>query len=104
MKYKTVKIEVDIEKRWHTYCYKIDDVDRADNYLPPHPLGHFHYPVTMSDEEAFNQLKQCMIDAHLKEIEGYQKSLEELRQLRFKPIKPSQGDNQWTSINIGQPC
>ena len=84
MKYKTVKIKPDIKKRWHTYCYQIDDVDREDTETTPHPLGFYHYPETMSDEEAFNQLKQCMIDAHLKEIESYQTSLRKLESLTFK--------------------
>jgi hypothetical protein len=90
MKYKTVKIDVDINDEWYTYCYKLGDVDRVDNYLPPHPIGHFHYPETMDDEEAFNQLKQCMVDAHLEEIKGYQQSLDKLQKLSFKP---KQGHN-----------
>jgi len=83
MKYKTVEIKTDIKKRWYTYCYEVDG-DREESSLPPHPLGFFHYPETKSDEEAFNQLKQCMIDAHLKEIEAYQTSLRKLESLTFK--------------------
>jgi hypothetical protein len=91
MKYKSVKIktiriwiEEDSEIDWYYYLESIPG-DRIDNETTPHPLGHYHYPETMDDEEAFNRLKQCMVDAHLKEIEDYQRSLDKLQKLRFKP-------------------
>jgi len=49
----------------------------------PSALGYYHFPETMTDEEAFNELKECMIKAHQEEIDRLEKSLKKLKELTW---------------------
>jgi hypothetical protein len=87
MKYKTVTIKPEGHKnkaKWVSRFWEIAGDREELTKLEPHPMGFFHYPETMSDEEAFVSLKDKMIKAHRKEIDSLQKSLTKLILLKFK--------------------
>lgn len=98
MKYKTMRINVEREE-FVTYTLS-DDLDREETETVPHPLGFYHYPETMSDQTAFNMLKNCMILKHYEEILNLRKSLKKLKELELHQ-KDSIQTSSTSSINEG---
>ena len=84
MKYKTIEIRPFDDGSWHYLGPRADSLDRVKTKTQPHPMGFFHYLVTFSDEEAFNQLKNCILESHEKEIKRLKKSADKLKLLKFK--------------------
>lgn len=83
MKYKTVKIFPNALRdklEWRVMFMK-GDLDRVETKAVPNALGFFHYPETMPDEDAFEKLKVCMIEAHEKEIKQLKESVDKLKTL-----------------------
>ncbi len=57
--------------------------DRVDEDSKPNGLGFFHYPRRkMLKKEAFQILKDYLVERHIKEIAALSKSLEALNKLK----------------------
>jgi len=77
MKYNTVRVSPSHDstrsnRTWIVSCDKISSMatmEREETKTVPHALGFFHYPETMSDNQARTDLIQCMIKRHDQEIE-----------------------------------
>jgi hypothetical protein len=80
MKFNTVRIDPTLKKTWRI-SFQTDDKERVNKKSVPHAMGFFHYPQTMSKEEAFKALKDCMIQSHLDEIEKLKESVAKLKVL-----------------------
>lgn len=87
MKYKTVKITKSGENYYYT-IYKPDNLDREDIKTAPNSWGFYHYPETMSDEEAFDALKEKMIQDLLYEANVILQNIGKLQKLRRREIPP----------------
>jgi len=77
MKYKTVKLTPSGDKWLVTWSES--NMERVKTKTKPHPLGFYHYPETMSDQEALKALVNCMLKAHTEEISRLNKSLSVLK-------------------------
>lgn len=76
MKYKTIEIRSNnYEDKWECTICDVDGDRQERENIEPSAQGFFHYPHTVSDEEALQKLKECMIDAHKKEIEKLTQSM-----------------------------
>jgi hypothetical protein len=74
MKYNTVVID----RYSHTVQFTKSDVDRVNTKTQPSPLGFYHYPETMTDEEAFKRLKAFLIKIQKEAIKDAQEEIENL--------------------------
>lgn len=88
MLYNTVEIRKStIRKTWcvnnKELPYEREDV--AQN--PDAILGFWHYPRELGEVQAFETLKQAMIDARNDVIISMQKEISELQALQYKPNK-----------------
>lgn len=76
MKYNTVRVSpshdsTQSKRVWVVSYDKTSStatIERNKVKTVPHALGFFHYPETMSDEQARTELIQCMIERHDQEI------------------------------------
>ena len=82
MKYNTVIITPNHDT-WKV-SYRTNSLEREDVKTVPLAVGSYHYPETMSDEEATKELLQCMINRHEEEINNLKKSLKALKDLLKK--------------------
>ena len=80
MKYNTIQIQPVSKDKWGVTVTE-NQGDRVETETEPDGLGFFHFPETMSVEEAFDCLKTKMIKYHQKEIERLEKSLNALQNL-----------------------
>lgn len=81
MKYKTIEIRP-IEGQWVALRGNIGG-ERAEEKTAPNHLGFYHYPVTISDAEAFADLKAVLVERHQAEIDQLQNSLDKLKELEL---------------------
>ncbi len=81
MKYNTVRIHFENKKSYATFT--INEGERKDTKTEPHALGFYHCPETMTKEEALEQLKQVMLEAHIKEIRRLTKSMKLILKAEF---------------------
>lgn len=82
--YSTIRIfpEGTGKKRRWKYSIERHRYDRVTQPVVPHPLGFLHYHG-ISDEEAFQKLKEFLVDKHKKELKSLQQSLERLEEMTF---------------------
>jgi len=83
MKYFHIKISQNIHNEWVILCCKTDNVERVDKQSFPHPQGWFHCPITKTLQQGFDELKQCMVNSHEKEIKRLKNSLKTLKQIKL---------------------
>lgn len=74
MRYNCVRIEPNITNDGWVVSNYIDNTDRVDTETMPNANGFYHYPETMSFQEAKEILLDCMIAAHAERIENLTKS------------------------------
>ena len=60
MKYNTITI-IPYSNKYDVSINRSEE-DRVETETIPSSLGFFHYPETMSDQEAFNILKEHMME------------------------------------------
>ena len=84
--FKRGKIDPNGKQKWGISGL-IDKTDRVKTKSVPNAGGFYHYPVSMPEEIAFNELKQVMINAHKERIEATQRSLTDLEALKFQSKK-----------------
>ncbi len=65
MKYKTVKVDKDLNCEYKVSIFRSDGVEREEVETKPHSMGFYLYPETLEDDSAKASLINCMIDAHL---------------------------------------
>lgn len=82
MKYKIIEIKPDGKDAWK---YIITDIvsDRVSKKTEPSALGYYYYPETIPDEQAFNTLKECMINTHKDQIERTKRSMYALEKIQL---------------------
>jgi hypothetical protein len=71
------------KQKWG-FSVSTDDLDRVDTETQPHASGFYHFPSTISSEQAFERLKTCIMETHTQEVTRLQKSLCELAELQYK--------------------
>lgn len=88
MLYNTVEIRKSaIRKTWGVNNKELS-YEREDAVPKPSGiLGFWHYPRELGEEQAFETLKQAMIDARNDVIISMQKEISELQALQYKPNK-----------------
>ena len=67
---------------WIVRIRKLGDRKRCKT--EPHSIGFYHYPVTMSNADAFNALYNKMVKDHVDEIERVGVSLKKLINLKTR--------------------
>jgi hypothetical protein len=83
MKYDIVHIKPALGgKGWETYI-QIDDQDRESGKTSPNGLGFYYFPRKMGKRKGFQKLKNYLIKRHKNEIKQLQKSLVELKNLKY---------------------
>lgn len=87
MKYRTVKFSRGIpneqgEPVLQVFIYG-DNIERVEGITTPNSLGFYHFPVTMSDEEAFEELRAHMIASCQKRIKNLRKEINIYRSLKI---------------------
>ena len=84
MKYSTVYIRPASRSRdkWKT-TFKEVDHDRVEFYGRPSPTGFYHYPKRMPKQDAFEALRNCMVEKHETAIAKLTKSLKKLNALKL---------------------
>jgi hypothetical protein len=94
MKYKCVKLDVKTlpkdgrskrrrtERKWTVSVY-LEEGDRVETETCPNNLGFYYYPETMSDQEAFDKLKQHLINLHDAQIAEMIESRDKLSKLEL---------------------
>jgi len=86
--YTTVKIEQgNSGVVWAVTYTDIGDRQDRDTHIPC-ALGVFSYPTEWGQRKGFEMLRDCMIQAHTKEIERLNTSVRMLRQLRHPDEGP----------------
>ena len=80
MIYHTVRVDPN-KDAWRVNFDKSNTLERADVKTKPNALGFYHYPQTMSDQEALNELVTCMIQKHESDISDLTRSIEALKTL-----------------------
>jgi predicted RNA-binding protein with RPS1 domain len=83
MKYNTITIRVNPTTNKLDISIRRDDQDREETETTPHHLGFYHYPACMSDAQAFETLKNHLIEAHKEEMESVTQSMESISALEF---------------------
>lgn len=67
MIYNTARIsdKIDPETGEQSFDFSVEksDMDRVLTKTLPNPLGHYHYPIDLSDKEALEELRLVMIKA-----------------------------------------
>ncbi len=88
MKYNLFDIRPDFyRKRWIVNHDTTDNTEREDNYKnkgPSPERGIYYYPKSMNSDKAFKRLKNSMIKGYIQKIEGYQKTLNTLKSLKYE--------------------
>ena len=89
MKYKTVEIKRKLSKHkevftsWELLYGGLDNDEKEDTETSPNGLGFYHYKETMPDKEAAQRLKDCMVEAHQKEVDRLTRSINTLISLKI---------------------
>jgi hypothetical protein len=92
MKYKTIKIKWGcFDKLPHIEITK-EDLDRVKTKTKPHSLGFYNYSETLSDEEAFLELKNFMIKRQKKLLIDVEKEIKQLEELELKKSRKLTND------------
>ena len=87
MKYNTARI-VKKGNRFECIIEHHDDI-RVKRKTKPHPLGFYHYPATMPEEQATNELADALIEKRCKMIKQISHEIVKLTQLRSNIKKSS---------------
>ncbi len=82
MKYSTIQIKPE-GGEW-TVSITRDERERVRKPGRPNPMGFFHFPATMTDQKAFNKLRDCLVKSHKDEIKALRVSLDKLQSLTFE--------------------
>lgn len=87
MKYGMVTLEQSvIDGSWRTNIVPPDDIDREDSGTnKPVFAWFFHFPETMSGEDALNMLIDHNLKIREKEIYKLRRDIEEIKKHRIKP-------------------
>jgi len=80
MKYNTVRI-INNNNKLKCVIEHHDD-NRVTRKTRPHPWGFYHYPTTMSEEQAINKLIDTLIEERCKNIKRMSHEITKLNQLR----------------------
>ena len=80
--HSTIRIQPGINGRWCVTVQKLDDLERLCGTRAS-AYGVYNFPETIPVEEAFNELKSCMIKRHEKEIKQLQDSMDKLKVLEL---------------------
>lgn len=86
MKYSTVKISPS-KNKWVVDVVRLPNDYIDDREQKPNSLGFFHFSEKITDEDAFEQLRNLMISMHQDEVDRLQKSIKKLKQLKLKKEK-----------------
>lgn len=97
MKYSTVEIRPHIEGNFKWRIASCDiPYERSNEAAKPCPVGFYHYKRKLGLENAFEELKACMIESHEKEIDRLIKSRDSLVMLQLPKAK-NETQNQKTT-------
>jgi pyruvate/2-oxoacid:ferredoxin oxidoreductase alpha subunit len=55
-----------------------------DKITKPNILGYYHYPETVSDEEAFNALKAVVMEQYIKSFGEIRIAIDRLEKMEYK--------------------
>lgn len=74
MRYNCIRIEPDPTNDYWRVSNQIDATDRVETDTVPNAGGFYHYPETISFQDARELLLDCMIAAHAERIDELTKS------------------------------
>ena len=83
MRYNCVRIEPNATNDAWIVSNQIDLTDRVETDTVPNAGGFYHYPETMSFQDAKELLLDCMIAAHTERINNLSKSKADLFPLYY---------------------
>ena len=98
MKYKTIKAELNPSSHEVTITIRENAGDRKNIKTKPHSAGFFHYPESLEDTHACQQLQTSLILQSLKAIQGEIRTINAL----LKPVLPadlSDYNHKWSTDN-----
>lgn len=88
MLYNTVEIRKSVIRKNWVVNNKELPYDREETPINPQPhLGFWHYHRELGEVQAFETLRQAMIDARNDVIISMQKEISELQALQYRPNK-----------------